>query len=262
MSISNRSFSVILVMILATSFLLAVKPEVVQCAPTVSVPQFSLLFIDNSYDTPSRTIINPYNGSTTVIPGEHVTNQSVEVKIKNQPYDSNYIFWYNIQTKGHFEDEWTPNNYYPDTYGTNIALPNFRPIAQSNSEYTVITYNVSGYPVNSQVDFQVTAMLYSATPDPKVTQNTIVTKVASSGWSSTQTITVPGSPAPTSQNPQSHSPTSSSNPTETASSTTTPFISTPNLYSIIAGLIVVVVILGAIVSLLLYFRHKSKSSKP
>ena len=175
-----------------------VKPDI----PIPSVPQFSLIYADHSYDVPEKTdsYTDPYTGKVTThtYPRYRVQNYTIDVTIKNQPYPATInngntsVFKYTIQTKGHFEPEWI------DQYTT---------VEASNSGYTVVSLPAS-YPVEGKVDFRVKASLgyyydyfYGLVPFTGFASE-------SSSWSSTQTFTMPGtsdltsSPMPTSTVPE------------------------------------------------------------
>jgi len=143
-----------------------------------SVPEFTVELVDESYQVNLRTI---------------------EVKIANQPFtpytDSdgrNIDFYYNIRLKEHDKENWT------EAYNAE-EMP-----TQSNSAYTIIDYNSEGnyafileptsksleVTPNSQVDFQVEAMIgyiYEESTDLR----SWAFAGERSGWSSTQTITIP-----------------------------------------------------------------------
>lgn len=62
------------------------KPTEPASIPTPSVPEFTLKYVDNSYDVPSSTTTttDPYTGEQTITtePGYHVANETIEVTIK------------------------------------------------------------------------------------------------------------------------------------------------------------------------------------
>ena len=64
--------------------------------PKPSVPEFTLKYVDNSYDVPPKTTTStdPYTNeiTTTTIPGYHVENRTVEAVIKNNVGASYYNF--------------------------------------------------------------------------------------------------------------------------------------------------------------------------
>lgn len=123
-----------------------------------SVPEFKVKFVNASY---SVTTTNPYTGLDET---KLVSNNSIEVTIKNQPFDySNNQIYYNIRVKPHFADNWTeiypiqnmPSSYNGDgTFSYAEYMSRDSP-TQSNSSYTVITfpvvptelYQASGYDI-------------------------------------------------------------------------------------------------------------------
>jgi hypothetical protein len=152
-------------------------------------------------------------------------NGALEVRIKNQPfvpYDDPYndiSFYYNIRFKGHYSEEWIELYRASDWYPT-----------QSDSEYTVIHLGTLGenrlslvtsakmidVPSGSQVDFQMEAMIgqVSRVYNPNATSMFDLYPWRftgeTSGWSKTQTITIP---------PTNPTPTSSPSPTPTPTPT-------------------------------------------
>jgi hypothetical protein len=165
-----------------------------------SIPEFTLNYVGNSYDVPSSTTTttNPYTGEQTVTtePGYHVKNGTIEVTIKNQeftpyPIDNQYtisLFYY-VSYKGHYAEDW--DYYPPSTYGreyTAIFIP------QSTSDYTVVQFRA---PPEGKMDFRVQAQIgyytstteFIAVPGAPFTTYTFNGEV--SGWSITQTITIP-----------------------------------------------------------------------
>jgi len=157
MNSADKFLTLVFVFLLLTTsvFVLSVTPATVQAAPKPSVPQFSIKFIDNSYDVPASTttIIDPYTGkeSTATQRGYRVDNRSIAVTIKNQPFtpytdengNKNYLY-YRVEVKGHFGEDWW-------AFGSAY-------IAQSSSEYTVVLQGVT-YAAGSQLDFRVIAVI-------------------------------------------------------------------------------------------------------
>jgi hypothetical protein len=166
----------------------------------LAVPEFTLKYVDNSYDVPSSTTTetNPYTGDKTVTtePGYHVENGTIEVIIKNQeftpyPIDSQHtisLFYY-VSYKGHYAEDW--DYYPPSTYGREYSAIFIR---QSTSDYTVVQFRA---PSEGEMDFRVQAQIgyytstteFIAVPGAPFTTYTFNGEV--SGWSSTQTITIP-----------------------------------------------------------------------
>jgi hypothetical protein len=160
--------------------------------PKPSIPEFIVKFVNASY---SVTTTNPYTGLSET---KLTSNNSIEVTIKNQPFDySNNQICYNIRAKPHFADNWTEiypirnmtSSYNGDgTFSYALYIVDSPP--QSKSSFTVITfpvvatelYGASGYdiqryysgpqyeegryfaflsaiPAGGQVDFQVEALV-------------------------------------------------------------------------------------------------------
>ena len=254
----SKKFSLLLVVILAVSSLIMVESAAAQTIPKPNVPSFTVNIVDQSYDVPatSTSHTDPYTGKTTItnVPGYHVTNKSIELKIKNQlftPYtdtNGNYIgLYYNISTKPHYGNDWT---YYPDSY---LEYP------ASSSDYTVKNFGFSGYSnfasphlgyvtPGGEVDFRIQAMI-GYTHNEWVSMNLpdhplaggLVTMFTgqSSGWSNTQTITIPDISASASPNPTPLTTNTMASPTPTvpeAPSWTIPLLPVIMLAS--AGLLV------------------------
>jgi hypothetical protein len=74
--------------------------------PKPSIPEFTVKFVNASYTV---TTTNPYTG---VDETQQISNNSIEVTIKNQPFDySNngltYPVYFDIRVKPHFSGNWT-----------------------------------------------------------------------------------------------------------------------------------------------------------
>jgi len=173
--------------------------------PKPSIPEFTLKYVDNSYDVPpiTTTTTNPYTGeqTTTTKPGYTEKEETIEITIKNQeftPYtiDNQQIsLFYYISRKGHYTEEW---GYYPSLTHNRYYTANH--IYQSNSDYTIVELNA---PPEGEIDFRVQAQSgyyssvkeYFGVPGAPFTTYTFNGEV--SGWSETQTITMPSSlPSP------------------------------------------------------------------
>jgi hypothetical protein len=267
----GKSFSLLLIVILAVSSLMMVKPACAQITKP-SIPEFTVKLVDRSYDVPASTSIDPYTGKTVTYGAEHVRNSTMEFTIKNQPFDSSngFILYYDIRWKGHFVEIWTE-----------VWEPHEFSIKMSDSDYTTIVFVSSGggafvgpdsaqinLPFGGQLDLQVEVFVGGYVPGtgayPELNRHFVIE--AESGWSNTQTLTnsdgsVTVSPSPTS--------TSSSTPTATPtlapSPTPTPVKSLQNIFlsenpllttAVITAVLFLVV---AVVSLLLYRRHQKNS---
>jgi len=176
----NKRVAFVLVLALVSSSLMVVRP-VQSAITTPSVPEFTVKLS---------------------------VNNTIELKIENQPFDNdniyNYSFVYNVRIRTS-EENWT------DLYDAEDGYP-----PQSNSDYTVLSYvlgesayyppadyplspsmKVGILPTSGQVDFQVEAMIGHR--DRGVYSNGMmpyVFKGEKSGWSNTQTLAISDSPTP------------------------------------------------------------------
>jgi hypothetical protein len=207
----SKGFSLLLVVILVASSLLMVESATAQSIPKPIIPEFSVQFVDNSYDVPTTHTIDPYTGQEITNQGYHVENKSIEVKIKNQPfetfkneYDQTINLYYNIRIKGYFEENWT--ELYRPVYGF--------PQQSKDSDYTVFSYtweengesSIGTWEITlragAKANFQVEAMIgYVADAGPFSDRSSReYFKGETSGWSNTQTITIGEASVSTSPN--------------------------------------------------------------
>ena len=151
-----------------------------------SVQNFVLYLVNQPFQIPATTpsyTTDPYTGETRLqnpgSSGYQVDNWTIQLWITNSefkyPLDSNvYSLFYNVRTKGHFEQDW--KELYPlfsglhtgNSYDRGTFIPNACP-KQSGNFYTVITYSAysppyytyssAQYPPDAQVDFQISAVL-------------------------------------------------------------------------------------------------------
>ncbi|MGA2385673.1 MAG: hypothetical protein ABSG33_03985 [Candidatus Bathyarchaeia archaeon] len=211
----GKTFALFLTLIIAMPCLtlLTVKPANAQTTPTVSVPEFTVKFIDNSYNIPANTTIDPFTGKTVTIPAQHINNQTIELSIKNQTSPNGTNLYYEIRMKGHYSQEWT-----------NISSVQANP----RSEYTILTYAIDGNNASGQfdsrlnqissggtADFQVQAQIW---PYPTNRFSQFRTPpfglISESDWSPTQTITLTDG-ATTSSISTSPTPNQTSTPSNT-----------------------------------------------
>jgi hypothetical protein len=177
---------------------------------TPSVPEFTVTYVDYSYDVPPTYEIDQFTGQKVIQQeGEHVDNRSAVFAIRNQPF-ATYVdsgnnsigLYYNFRYKGHFGSDWGCFPFseggqswrYHATFFVFIEVPPDEFSSASNSEYTDIVLRLPflfGYgkpPMNTQVDFQVQALIghidYEGDGYYRFTGER-------SAWSSTQTITIP-----------------------------------------------------------------------
>jgi hypothetical protein len=209
MDIIKKALSALLILVLAFSILMMVKPASAQTIPNPtlypgipkpSVPEFTLQFTAHPYDVP--TVIDQKTGAI-VAPAYRDDNQTIIITIKNQPLNpgsnETYNLFYFVRAKNHSSSIWTETYpYLPNRYSQQRYLP------QSDSEFTVIYY-YGNHPIGSQLDFQVEAILQNLSyvfvnnllpgfpaglqPDNYGEQYNWI-PIASSDWSNTQTISI------------------------------------------------------------------------
>jgi hypothetical protein len=233
-----------------------------------SVPEFSLEFISQTINVAPSFSINPYTGENVTYPGYQTQNNTIQIKIQNQlfiPIIGNETLYYNARVKGHFEDEWTEIYRYESTSpGTIVSSGTLPP--QSKTQFTMLSYPAMGYPEYSQLDFQVEALIgiYTtsepASHDPFVPPFTTFGIIAGgeSGWSKTQTITIPEpSPSPVTIPSPSPSPTQepTTEPTQSPIQSSEPSPPTINPYIILIPVLIAVV---AVIAALVYFKKHKK----
>jgi len=255
----SKSFSLLLILILAVSILIRAKPAFAQTPtpppiPTPSVPEFTVQPVGPSYTVPTTYSLNSTTGQVVAQIGYLVEYSYVVVTIKNQPYNSSYgSLYYNIQISKHDANSWT-DLYQP--YNPDIEGPGYP--TQSDSDYTNISIPVNngqnGYitipPVGGQTDIQVKAMIGNVVRLSSGINNWAF-EGETSGWSNTETVTLPAtthlSPTPT--------PSSSYTSTPTVTSVSSAPNSSLLLITTIA-LVAIVFLLVVIISLLLYMKKR------
>jgi hypothetical protein len=233
---SKKIFSVLTIFILLVSAALSVNSSSGQIT-NPSVPQFTVQYVDHSYDIPPSYGKDAYTGQTIVTSsGRHVDNRTIDVTIQNQlfaPYlDSNNNtvgLYYNIRSKGHFDD-WSESS----VHVTNGVQ------ASTTSSSTVVSIDISywGVQQGGQIDFQVAAVAGYPASDAAYCGSVHFHTVSQSDWSSTQTITI-GNPVITTPTQQPYTwstPTMAPNPTATASPQQMQ-TSTPNPPNILTGVL-------------------------
>jgi hypothetical protein len=251
---------------LCIASILSVRSVLAQTVSEPVIPQFTLTFQDNTRVVEPTTFYttDPYTGKQTATGstiGASVTNQSITVRITNQPFtaytdaNNNYVqVYYDVRWKGQFSDSWEG------------SLSRFRYIVQDPSkDYTNIRLGfssnfwsveddaqISWHALSNPVDIQVRACIgYVTQTDPSSTQ--VFTGVTGD-WSETQTIIasqIVNSPSPTTQ-PATSTPSATSEPTQPTESTTPSnglTLDTSSLFVvIIAGLLAVIATLAIALS--------------
>ncbi len=98
----DKRAALLLIAMVAASSLIRIEAAFTQSAPKLSIPEFTVKFVSASYNV---TTTNPYTGLDET---RQISNNSVEIIIKNQPLDYlDYQIYYNVRVKPHFADNWT-----------------------------------------------------------------------------------------------------------------------------------------------------------
>jgi hypothetical protein len=253
----SKGFSLLLVVILAVSNLIIIESTFAQTPtpspvpiPTPSVPEFTLKFVDSSYDVPTTTSIDQYTGKTITNQGYHVENRTIQLAIKNQPFNSfiangqNISFFFNVREKGHYAENWT------EIYSAGRGY-----LYESNSAYTTVSYSLSQneFPFwnyvtsDATIDFQVQALIgytnerHYSDDGQFIPFPSSYFKGQTSDWSNTQTITIPEPSTSTSPSP---------NPTPTPT--------VPEFPSWTISLLLTIIVASA--GLLVYYKRKAKAA--
>ena len=213
----NRALTIFIIVSVASSCLMLAKPASAQ----LSVPEFTVKYIDHSHDIPPTYGIDQYTGKTVVTqPGDHVDNRTIEITIKNQPFTpftdlagNSINRFYDVRFKGPFGQNWTEMFGGERTvwYSFDNPVDNYGyPLQDYSSQYTKIIYTLPwNIASEGQMNIQVEA-LDGYTNRTIIEGHIFMAQVAytffgeESGWSETQTITLGANsidtPNPTLQN--------------------------------------------------------------
>lgn len=195
MACPGRVFFIVLATFLAVSYLIMVESVAAQSIPKPSVPEFNIVPIGPSFDIPPTYSFNSRTGLFDANDGYHIQYSTVNIVIKNQPFlnqTNNDSLFYNVRIRPHNY----PDNYWQELFS---AGADGYPI-QTLSDYTTIPIAVEGsqafglvIPTGGTTDVQVEAMLGHIGRN-----NTMIPYPypyvffgETSGWSGTQTVTLP-----------------------------------------------------------------------
>lgn len=263
----TKKVTLILILLLVASSLTCVFTVSGQSLKPV-VTEFSLQYVDNSYDVPAsyKYTKDLYTGETitTTIPGYRVDNKSIVATIKNP----SGVDAYNFRWKPHNESQWyyqpfdTEVDQTPPLSASGAGGP---PAYASDYEYTVISVISLNHLSMTSVDVQVQA-LYG---EYRAEHNTPIQifdgdyydyyfNGQASYWSNTQTITIgDDSAAQNTTAPPTSTPTVSSIPTQMpVANSTGNLFGTDLLQIVVVVLAVVVAFLVAVI--ILVFRNYRK----
>ena len=171
----RKIMCLLLVVMIAPVSLLAVQPTYVQSIPKPSVPEFTMRYVDRSYDAPPTTIAttDPFTSKATtetIYSGYHVENGTIEFIIKNQAYIKNENttghwasgLFYQFRFKGNYADvshwktEPPPSGHF---YGYFQASNGAETVISLSLQKMASDHYLHGFPnIGDQIDFQVQHM--------------------------------------------------------------------------------------------------------
>ena len=234
----------------------------------LGVSEFTVKYAEYPFTMPDVEYVDPYTGETWINKGYQGVHVAIELVIKNPRGYSDIC--YNVRYKGHYE---TSDEAWHQAFtrsevggGLNCGFP-----AQTNSEYTTISFNSSKKPSyignglidgldypsvpvpGGSIDIQVEAMafyiktsstLYGDFPHYMVDER--------SGWSGTKTLT---RPAANNEVPNQFDPTPS--PTYTSDQPSQNEISLSGFNFAESGLVVGLCIVIVVLSIALVYKQKT-----
>lgn len=167
-------------------------PTIAQSTTKPATPEFTVELSGPAFDTPPTYTFNAGTGLFDPQEGYHIPYSTLKIIIKNQPFttQTNYDFLcYNVRIK--------PHN-YPDSYWQELfhAESDGYPL-QASGDHTIIPLPIEGsqvlgtvIPTGESTDVQVEAMIGYIGRNQTYPYEYIFYG-ETSGWSSTQTVTVP-----------------------------------------------------------------------
>jgi hypothetical protein len=241
---NRRGLLLLLIITLSASMLTYAASASVESMGKTPTPELSVRYIDNSYDVPAYTAIDPFTGENQTIPTQHINNQTIVVTVKNHTvtYEDKQLI-YLLQMKGHYTNEWT-----------NISSIDANP----HSEYTISVFAIDGNNASGEfteniheiisgdtADFRVQALIRSSFGSPYHMEMYAITSM--SDWSPTQTVTIPAS-------------TSSPYPSQT-SPVPTYITGLPPENPLLEIVAITVIVIAVLLAVAILFLNKRKSSK-
>jgi hypothetical protein len=249
---TRKVFTLAFLLVLLAASLSAAEPAFAQSNSVLAAPQFTVTYVDKSYDVEPTYGVDEYTGQTVVkTAGYHVQNASVVVSIKNQPFtpysvgDHTVNLYYNISVKGHFGSNWQYYTHYYVPSGEYSSVIYISPtdneadtlvafgFSSNNGSTPVRGPSIRDVSVGGDIDFRVQAyagyfLIIHDDPNPFNFRNPYHSQlmVAESGdWSSIQTINIPSgrvSVAASSDPTKLPTPTFSPSPSPSPTATVTP----------------------------------------
>lgn len=237
---------------------LTAQPVNAQTIAEPSVPELTIEPVGPAFDIPPTYSFNASSGLFYMNEGYHFDYNTVEVRIKNQPFTNptnNDHLVYNVRLK--------PHN-YPDSYWYELFNPNRDgfPI-QTGLNFTIIPIAAEGatqlqyqVPAGETTDIQVEAMIghiergFNGNATNQIEMYPYVFVGQKSGWSDTHTVTLPP------KTPIVLSPTIAPTAYQTLDVPSNPPHLDPIYYLIPIGVITAVIA----ITLFIYRRHRKTAN--
>jgi hypothetical protein len=241
----SKRAALLLIITLTASSLITIESAFAQQIPKPSVPEFTLKLVGPPYYVNTTYSLDPSTGQIVANIGYTNPYSALEINVKNQPFTpftdgsgNTYSFYYNVRLKNHNSDDWV------EAY----HAWNYYPTQSTDSDYTNVGFSIEGQMgigvlAGTQTDIQVEAMIgyVHRAPNPNYTNPLdmfpYVFTGETSGWSETQTISIPAN------TPLSPTPTPSTSPSQPQQT---------QQLEIIMGVAVVVAVIVAGLGLLIY----------
>lgn len=255
----GRSKGIHIVLLIVTLSLSLISLSHAQTTAKPSIPEFQIKATDHSQTLPPVYEIDQFTGKNiTISEGATFEWRTLDFIVKNQPVEDPNNLYFNIRYMGEYASDWT-YLYHGDTYVRSklgqISMISFLISGQAlngNSYYLPI-------PAGATVDFQVEAMvgnIYRKSPE---FASGYEFRGETSGWSSTQTVTIPAASNSNSPNPTPPSdpsiaptPTNSADPTQNGSSDNS--VTLP--IEFLVAFTVVIVLVSSLITIVLFGRYK------
>jgi hypothetical protein len=229
-----------------------------------SVPEFTARYVERSNDVAPTYTFDPFTGKNVISQqGYRGVNRTIEISIKNPPFTPNTLpngttisLFYDVRSKPQFGNTWNSEENTPMSVN----------VAASNSEYTIISYDLSTYVYGNleygdNIDFQVRSRIGFMYPN--IFNGYFYQAVVDGDWSGTQTITI-STPA-TSYPFATAVPTSSEVPAQSPTATSPASIdngSSFNLNSEQTALVIAFVMIAVLAIALIAMWHKKQQQAP
>jgi hypothetical protein len=228
--------SILSIILLSSSFFF-ITSTYAQLISKPSIPDFTIKYVDHSYNTATTYKTDPYNGQQVVDQySQYVENRTIEITIRNQPFtpyndsDGHEVnLFFDVRHKGSYAEDWvnmfggmTQSIWYD--FQSPYAKYGYA-VEDYSSQTTTVLYQLVGAPLNGRVDIEVQALegYTIASYDGHIMFSVVSYSFIGqeSGWSNSQTVTFGNAPSPlptyvpqqtATPQPTSNSPVSTTNP--------------------------------------------------